>query len=369
MKKIIISLATLFCTVVLTAQNFSNIPTAIVETLHSDIVGQDYKLYISLPHDYNPQKRTYPVFYYLDAWNSSGGMNEMVKTKMFMNEIDRVIMVGISYDANPMTHPQIRMRDYCPPINEKDTLKGGEKFYRFIAQELIPHMEESYAADPNDRGLLGHSISALFTAWTLKQEPVLFNRLAISSPSLWYGGDEFLLENEQFLRTLENTQGLRIFICYGSLEPKKGHVLKGDKLFDLISKNEKNHVHKVIFEDETHGTVWYPGTAKALNYLYQSDYKLYMSEGMRYFDNNNFDKALQRFELAFSANPKEADDGDRYNFACLYSLTGNADKAFQYLETMKQSKRNWHAHMLKDADLVPLHDDSRWNTLLAELKK
>jgi len=48
MKKIIISIAILFSTSILFAQ-MTSVPIAKLETLHSTIVGEDYKLQISLP--------------------------------------------------------------------------------------------------------------------------------------------------------------------------------------------------------------------------------------------------------------------------------------------------------------------------------
>ena len=220
MKKIIISLAILFTAPLLFAQ-MTSIPIAKLETLHSTIVGEDYKLQISLPFPFDPENNKYPVLIYLDAFMTSGGMNELAKSNMLFNNFEQFVMVGISYNINPTIRGQgseLRERDLIPPINKMDTIHGGDKFLSFIKTELIPYMETNYGTDPNDRGLLGHSYGGLFTTWAFKEEPELFNRLAILSPSLWYGGDDFILENLDFLKNVKNTQNLKIFISYGSLE-------------------------------------------------------------------------------------------------------------------------------------------------------
>ena len=68
---------------ILSSQTISSIPQVKEETIHSEIIGMDYKLKISLPFFFDPKNNSYPVFYYLDAWTTSGTMNEMLKSGMF----------------------------------------------------------------------------------------------------------------------------------------------------------------------------------------------------------------------------------------------------------------------------------------------
>jgi len=370
MKKTVISLTILLITSHLYAQ-MSSIPIAKLETLHSTIVGEDYKLQISLPYPFDPENNKYPVLFYLDAFMTSGGMNELAKSNMLFNDFEQFVMVGISYNINPSIRGQygaLRERDYIPPIDETDTIHGGDKFLSFIKTELIPYMETNYGTDPNDRGLLGHSYGGLFTTWVLKKEPELFNRLAILSPSLWYGGDDFIFENSDFLKNVKNTQNLKVFISYGSLEsPHFGE--SSTKLYDALKTNNNIQVSKVIFEDEDHGTVWNAATTRALFTLYGDPFKALIKKADKFYDTKEYKQALESYELAFKKYPEQIDEVNEYNIACIYALIGDTENAFKYLQMLIDSKKDRYEHILNDSDLNSLHIDSRWLPLLDIFKR
>ena len=367
MKKLIISLAILFTTPLLFAQ-MTSIPIAKLETLHSTIVGEDYKLQISLPYPFNPENNKYPVLFYLDAFSTSGGMNEFAKMQMVTKNLEQFVMVGISYNTNPRAYVKLRVRDYIPPINKTDTIHGGDKFLSFIKTELIPYMETNYGTDPNDRGLLGFSYGGLFTTWAFKKEPELFKRLAIISPSLVYGEDEFILKNPAFLKNVKNTQYLKVFIAYGSLEsPHFGE--SSTKLYNALKTNNNIQVSKVIFEDEDHGSVWNAATTRALFTLYGDPFKALIKESNRFNDAKKYKQALESYELAFKKYPEQIDEVNEYNIACIYALIGDTENAFKYLQMLIDSKKDRYEHILNDSDLNSLHIDSRWLPLLDIFKR
>ncbi|MFT4683900.1 MAG: putative alpha/beta superfamily hydrolase [Flavobacteriales bacterium] len=319
----------------------TSIPIAKLETLHSTIVGEDYKLQISLPFPFDPENNKYPVLIYLDAFMTSEGMNELAKSNMLFNNFEQFVRVGISYNINPTIRGQgseLRERDLIPPINKMDTNHGGDKFLSFIKTELIPYMATNYGTDPNDRGLLGHSYGGLFTTWAFKEEPELFNRLAILSPSLWYGGDDFILESPDFLKNAKKVQNLKVFISYGSLE--SAHFRESNtKLYDALKTNNNIQVLKVIFEDEDHGTVWNAATTRALFTLYEDPFKVLIKKAKKFNDSKDYKQALESYELAFKKHSKQTDKGDKYNIACIYALTGDTDNAFKFLQMLIDSKK------------------------------
>lgn len=367
MKAFFLSLFIAF-SAILSSQTISNIPIAKNETIHSEIIGMDYKLKISLPFFFDPENNSYPVFYYLDAWSSSGTMNEMIKSAMFSNSIDKIIAVGISFEANPKTFSEIRARDYCPKLSPEDSLKGAEKFHDFLAKELIPFMEKKYNADPNDRGILGYSLGGLFSTWTMNQHKPLFNRLAILSPSLWYGGEDFILKNEHFLNYAKNAKGLRIFISCGELEGKP-MIAAAEKLYKTLSKNKNIEVQKVIFEGETHGSCAPAASNRAINYLYLSQYLILKKEGMEHYFSKEYGESAKKFEQAIKRYPNSVSEADYYDLACFYSLSREADKAFTILNKLKNSEIDWNQKILRDKDFKPLYKDKRWDKLKTELEK
>lgn len=287
---------------------------------------------------------------------------------MFAKNFNDVVLVGISYNTNPLNYNNLRTRDYSPPINSEDTEHGGDKFLEFIKSELIPYMEGNYGTDPNDRGLMGASAGGLFAAWSFKQEPELFNKLAMLSPALWYGGDEFILENHEFLENIREAKDLQVFISYGSLEGKE-FIAYGDKLYNSLKANKDIVIEKIIFEDEDHGSVINAASTRALYTFYQDQFKASVKKVDYLYYDKEYDKALEAYGLIIGRFPDEVDDSNNYDIACLYALTGDSDSAFKHLNQLNKEYRDWPEKMNRDTDLQSLHQDSRWQPLLDSLKK
>ncbi|MEM7162903.1 MAG: alpha/beta hydrolase-fold protein [Bacteroidota bacterium] len=370
MKNLFTFLSVCFNVSFLAAQSnytLSSIPGPKVDSLYSEIVGDDYRLLITLPFGFSPEKQKYPVLYYLDALGSSGMMNELAQIKMYSGSFDPVILVGLSYETNPMAYGQLRNRDYLPPINETDIAKGGDEFLQFIKSELIPYMENNYSADPENRGLMGFSAGGLFTTWAFKEEPSLFQKLAIISPSLWYD-EAYLFEDEALLNAIKNADDLKVLITCGSLEGNT-MVSHTDRLFELVQENKNIQSAKVIFEGETHGSVSTAAMARGLYFLYENQYKVFKKQGKAYYKAQAYAKSLEQFEMAFEASPRQVDENDRYNISCLYALTGDSDKAIQQLQAIANSGFNEYEYLLQDTDLNSLHEDERWEDLINLVKR
>ncbi|MFK7773894.1 MAG: alpha/beta hydrolase [Saprospiraceae bacterium] len=367
MKKTLTLIILCFSISQLTAQTMSSIPLAKLETLHSDIVGEDYKLHITLPFGYNPNGKKYPVLYYLDAWSNSATVNEMALGMMWFKNIDPIIFVGISYETNPFSIGKLRKRDYQPPINELDKKNGGGKFLQFIKTELTPHIEKNYAADPNDRGLMGGSLGGLFCTYALKEEPQLFNRLNIISPALWHG-EEYLLKDAELLENIKNANGLEVFIACGALEANE-MISYANRLFDLVKENKNIQSHKVIFDEEDHGSVGLPATSRGIRYLYGNEYKILKDKVYDLYKKKEYTKALKTYQTVFEKHADQIDHGDHFDIACLYSLTNNSEKAFNHLQALADTNYKKSKNLITDTDLNNLHDDKRWKVVLANVKK
>jgi hypothetical protein len=73
---------------------------------------------------------------------------------------------------------------------------------------------------------------------------------------------------------------------------------------------------------------------------------------------------------AFKANGWKATIDDRYNAACSWALSGNADSAFYHLERIAaKMEYSDYQHITHDSDLNSLHNDSRWASMLAIVQK
>lgn len=343
--------------------SMSSIPGPKLVSLYSEIVGEEYQLLLTFPLQFNPEKK-YPVFYYLDAWGTSGAMNELALSRMWNKSIDPVILVGISYNTDPFSYGSLRKRDYAPMVNKATKEGKADDFLQFIKTELIPFMEENYSAAVDNRGLMGYSYGGLFAAWALRQEPELFQKLALTSPSLWYE-DYYLFNDEQFLNNISSAKDLRVFLSIGSLE---GGVKDSKKLYELMKANPSIESTFVVFDGETHGTVGSAAQSRGINFLYEHELRRIMKVAELAYAKKDYPLCLQKYEEAFSKYPREMDEGDQYNFACLYSLNGKADKAFELLELAVDEGYSDIQHINKDKDFKNIHKDARWKPLLEKVK-
>jgi len=136
----------------------------------------------------------------------------------------------------------------------------------FISKELIPYVQEHYPADPSDRGLFGYSFGGLFASWVLKEDPKLFKRMGISSPSLWY--DDFkLLKDPKLIEGIDGLSDQKIFVEYGSSE-SEDQKSGAESLFELLNTNKNIQLKKFVLEGGHYSA--YPATIiKTLTYLYE----------------------------------------------------------------------------------------------------
>jgi predicted alpha/beta superfamily hydrolase len=71
------------------------------------------------------------------------------------------------------------------------TSGGASAFLRYLLEELLPEIENRFAAEPQ-RFLSGWSLGGLFTAHVRATRPDAFAGYLAVSPSLWWDGDDSL---------------------------------------------------------------------------------------------------------------------------------------------------------------------------------
>lgn len=146
--------------------------------IKSEILGEDRPVMISLPRNYGNETRGYPVLYVLD-----GGVHFLhaTTTTVFLADNGRapkVIVVAI-----PNTD---RNRDFTPTVmKNRAGSGGGENFLKFMKSELFPFVEKNYRTAPY-RILFGHSLTAMFSVYTLFAHPDMFNAHIAVSPFVMY---------------------------------------------------------------------------------------------------------------------------------------------------------------------------------------
>ena len=257
--------------------------------LHSEIINDDFEIYISLPYKYFSSDTTYPVLFCLDA-NVKFGMVSNVINNLgtLTKDLPEILVVGIAYPIKGVAEwAALRKRDTTPtskPLYDKrwaDRLnkatgrkdiivKSGEadKFLAFLSDELIPFIESDYRVSPNDRALYGTSSGGLFTLYALFQRPELFHRYFAGSPSINWD-EEYMYKLENDFATSHTDLPARLFMCVGSLE-NEWYLDNMKKMGQLLrSRNYLNlKLETLIFENETHGTTGPASLCKGLKILY-----------------------------------------------------------------------------------------------------
>lgn len=240
------------------------------------VADMTYKLVITLPPGYEQDQRSYPVLYYLDAWMLGGVMHDSHKIADLLQAIEPVILVGLSLDGDASDFFFTRSRDYTPTKVSPEKLPpgaaamvptsgGGAEFFNFVKLELIPFIEANYRVDPADRGLLGYSLGGLFAAWVLHNEPMLFKRYGICSPSLYW-------DDAMVMRLWKDVPDLRpgTTIVFSQTEHETNNIQSSiDTLISAVSSKPGVLVKSFEVKGEGHHTGVVATHMRALLLLYE----------------------------------------------------------------------------------------------------
>lgn len=200
--------------------------------LRSKVNGRSYRIQVALPSAYVSAKpgdpTRYPVLYLLDGDLDFPLLFSQMQFAA-MVQPTRTILVGVAAADNQR---KWRGVDYTPPLKATDSeyfkgkpfplpeLGGAPQFLRVLKEEVIPLIDSSYRTS-DDRGIEGTSLGGLFVAYAMLEEPDLFTRYAMISPSLWYpwGRKEgMMLEREPEFAKQHPTFAKTVYVSVGSEE-------------------------------------------------------------------------------------------------------------------------------------------------------
>jgi predicted alpha/beta superfamily hydrolase len=185
--------------------------------IHSQIVNQDYELYINLPGNYSDSTQKYPVIYLLDAQWDFPLVSAIYGEQFYDGFIPGVIIVGITWGGENPNYDTLRARDFTPVhLRPSDNFGNAPKFLEFIKKELIPFIESKYRVT-NDRTLMGSSLGGLFTLYTLFNETNLFDKYIPTSPAITWG-DDVIYNYEKSYKAKNSTLPVKLYTAIGKYE-------------------------------------------------------------------------------------------------------------------------------------------------------
>jgi predicted alpha/beta superfamily hydrolase len=290
--RIIIAVLILSCSIIFSQdQSDALLYRRETKVLHSDIVGVDFEIHISLPVDYYRSDTTYyPVLFSTDANRAFGMVSDLVYVLSFPgHEIPKLVVVGIGYKIKGLEEWAAgRNRDLLPTNDpeadkewdelitklsgRKDVVSrsgGAEKFLQFIREELIPFIETNYRVKRDDRALIGYSYGGEFTLYTLFTSPETFQRYYAGSASMEWDNKVIFKYEKEYADTHKDLPAT-LFMSFGSLE-EKTHIADMYEMAALLEshnyKSLKLETH--LFNDENHSSCLAGGLSRALRMIYK----------------------------------------------------------------------------------------------------
>jgi hypothetical protein len=282
-------------------------PTAFLEDTHSYVLNssvhkdRQYQISVALPLTYKDSKQSYPVLYSLDANGEFGTIAETARLLAMKGNgnfapIPELIVVGIGYPVGGYFEyglNKYRNLDYTPTAtkeewiteaNKEQKLKdlpldseipggGASEFLRFIHEQLIPDIETKYRVISTDRALFGYSLGGLFATYVLFQEQwnKLFQRLVISSPSLWWD-DKIIFQMEKQYAKTHTALPLptRVFISVATNCGNPIMMFSFEKLVNVLKERKYANLEweSHIFKGEDHYSVVPASISRGLRSIY-----------------------------------------------------------------------------------------------------
>lgn len=282
MKKIIIVLLFCFGSQLTWAQKPLINQNILGYSFTSKINKTTYTLGVSVPEDFNPNKK-YPVFYILDGFYSSEIAHGAHRTLDIFKDIEDLIVVTISGPEKTSKEWLVnRWGDYTfTQDKHNDTAfektwdlpahtlvsGAGDTFLRVIKEEIFPIIESNYPTN-GKRGIMGHSLSGLYVANLIFKANDVFDCFGLNSPSLsfWNNNDILVEENKFFQKNIPLNK--KIFLSFGEFESKTGIKNLKDIQQLLISHYPTIETNYVIFNEEKHTTVAPAMIARSMYYFY-----------------------------------------------------------------------------------------------------
>lgn len=156
----------------------------------SSRLGETRTYDVSLPSDYSTSKERYPLMVVLDGESLREPAAAIARFYAASSMIPRTIVVGVRNAHRSRDMTPAASAGYTPPP-EVGASGGADAFLGFLADELIPQLEQRYRTAPM-RVLIGHSLSGLFVMHAIAKRPALFTGYIVMEPSIWWNdGKEY----------------------------------------------------------------------------------------------------------------------------------------------------------------------------------
>jgi predicted alpha/beta superfamily hydrolase len=215
-----------------------------VYEFHSAILPDDRDIAVYLPPQYFEEEfkeLRFPVFYLHDGQNLFDGLTSYIPGRtwranttadelVLANKIEPVILVGV---ANTGLR---RMAEYTPTRDFKMGGGEGRSYGRLLSEEVKTFIDATYRTLPNpaNTALGGSSLGGLISLYLGLENPDIWGKLAVMSPSLWWD-HRSIFEFLPRQNPRPEVPAVKIWIDMGTAEGMR-HVRDADLLYSRLTK-------------------------------------------------------------------------------------------------------------------------------------
>ena len=178
----------------------------------SEVLERRLHVFVMMPESYSASAdNEYPTLYVLDGGALFPMFAAYYRYLNFGEEIPDAIIVGISYGSNDYEGGNFRSTDFTAASAERDFWGGAPKFQAFLADELMPMIEDRYRSDSDRRIIFGQSLGGQFVLYTALTRPSLFWGHIASNPAL-HRNLAFFLDKHW----VSGAQGAKLYVASGT---------------------------------------------------------------------------------------------------------------------------------------------------------
>jgi predicted alpha/beta superfamily hydrolase len=223
------------------------------DSLYSDNLKETRYMHVYLPKDYKAGE-TFDVLYVLDAADNEDMAVSVAQMASEHQLIPHLIIVCIPNKWLKSVRISSRERDFEPTWQEGFPISGGaDKFIAFLKNELLPYFAQKYGRS-GKKLLFGHSLSGLFTLYTLLSNSDIFDFYIASDPSLWWDDGYVNKMAENQIETLTSSKH------YLYMAGRSGEMYATQGLLQMEIILQKNAPLTLkwaskAYENEHHGSV------------------------------------------------------------------------------------------------------------------
>jgi predicted alpha/beta superfamily hydrolase len=240
-------------------------------TLYSNETNSAFLLTVYLPPSYTDTQKKYPLMIINDASLVIGMAQSTFDCLTLLQEVPEVIVVGITYPQdNNLEITRNRFRDMTPTHSDGFEPSGkADSYIAFIKNELFPYIENNYRVDTTDKCFFGHSLGGLLGAHILVDQPDLFNRYILGSPSLFW-------DNFEVVKRLSNKSSIsavNLKAVYTYVGGDEGDMMINplNKFNEFLRIKTGNSIksHNQVYQGEGHMSVIPAAFSSAVKFVYK----------------------------------------------------------------------------------------------------